>query len=521
MLLVTAEQMQDLDKQTIDTFGIPGLVLMENAGRGAVDFIIEQFPDLKNRKVAVLAGRGNNGGDGFVIARYLMDKGICVNCFLLSTTDKVTGDARVNLDLAQKMCEKTRKGAIIEIPDAAAFKKQRAALAHHDLFIDAILGTGLNSDVRGFFKDAIELLNASSKPVFAVDIPSGLNADTGQPLGIAVNSDATATFAFAKKGHILFPGNQHTGALKVIDIGIPAFLAKEKKIPLSLVEKEQIRSLFPDRSFSSHKGSYGHLAVLAGSPGKTGAAALCANAAKRCGTGLVTLGIAGPLNPQMEPLVIEPMTFLIDDNDSGIITSAALGPALTLLAGKQATAIGPGMGTHEDTVAFVQSLVKACPIPMVIDADGLNCLADTPDILKKKKAAAILTPHPGEMARLCGISTADVQADRIKTASDFAQKYDVILVLKGAQTVIALPDGRSFINPTGNPGMASGGMGDVLTGLIAGFCAQGMAPHDAAVAGVFIHGLCADRLADAIGPFGYLASDIVSDIPKAIFQDLL
>ena len=450
-----------------------------------------------------------------------MEKGICVTCFLLSAKEKVGGDAKVNMDLAQKICDRTHKGTIVEIPDAESFKKERSAIARHDLFVDAILGTGLNSDVRGFLRDAIELLNTSPGPIFAVDIPSGLNADTGRPMGIAAKADATATFAFAKAGHVLFPGNRHTGKLKVIDIGIPAFISEGKNIRLSLVDKRKTAALFPERPFHSHKGSYGHLAVLAGSPGKTGAAALCANAAARCGTGLVTLGIAAGLNPALEPQVIEPMTFLFEDNGSGILTHRHLKPVLNMLAGKQAAAVGPGIGTHEKTRELVRSLITECPVPMVIDADGINCLADTPDILLKKKAPVILTPHPGEMARLCNVTTAEVQADRINTATDFVEKYKVILVLKGAQSVTALPDGRCFINSTGNPGMASGGMGDVLTGLVAGFCAQGFAPEDAATAGVYIHGLCADRLAASIGKFGFLASDIVRDIPRAIHQDLL
>lgn len=521
MYLVTANQMQKMDRQTIESFGIPGLVLMENAGRGALDFICQRYAPLNNKKVAVLAGRGNNGGDGFVIARYLMDKGVSVTCFLLSTGDKVEGDARINLDLARTMCEKTQRGSIVEVPDATAFKKQRPAIAHHDLFIDAVLGTGLNSDVRGFFKDAIELMNGSSKPVFAVDIPSGLNSDKGHPMGTAVKADATATFAFAKAGHILYPGNEYTGALKIIDIGIPRFIAQEKKIRLSLVEKKEVVSFFPNRSFHSHKGSFGHLAVLAGSFGKTGAAALCANAAARCGTGLVTLGIAKSINTQMEPQVVEPMTHLFEDRGSSLITGSNLADIMALLQKKQAVAIGPGIGTHPKTRKLVLSLVESSPVPMVIDADALNCLGEDPDVLKRKKAPAVLTPHPGEMARLYGLSTSQIQSDRVGTARNFARKFQVILVLKGAQTVIAMPDGNCCINPTGNPGMASGGMGDVLTGLIAGFCAQGFTPEDAAVAGVFIHGLCADRLAASMGAFGFLATDILNEIPAAIHQDLL
>ena len=521
MFLVTASQMQDMDKQTIESFGIPGLVLMENAGRGAVEILLKKFKGIKTKKIAVIAGRGNNGGDGFVIARYLMEKGILVNTFLLSSKEKVKGDAKVNMGLAQKLCDRSRTCSIIEIPDTDTFKEQKSRILHHDLFIDAILGTGLNSDVRGFFKDAIELINSSQRPVFSVDIPSGLHSDTGQPLGIAVKADATATFAFAKAGQLLYPGNTYTGDLEVIDIGIPDFIAREKNIQLSLMEKNNIAACFSPRGFQSHKGSFGHLLVIAGSAGKTGAAALCANAAMRCGTGLVTLGVAKSLNKSIEPQVTEPMTHPLPEKENGFLSDNCFDDIQTLLKEKQALALGPGLGTRKPTKKLVEKLIEKSDVPLIIDADAINCIAQNPEILKKKKSPAILTPHPGEMARLCNMTTRDIQADRIGIASQFAKTYDIILVLKGAQTVISFPDGRSAICPTGNPGMASGGMGDVLTGMIAGFCAQGFSPENASLAGVYIHGMCADILAKDIGAFGFVATDMIQMIPKTIHHYLL
>ncbi len=521
MLLVTAKQMQEMDRQTIESFGIPGIVLMENAGRGSFDFLLEKFKDIKLKKVAVLAGRGNNGGDGFVIARYLMEKGIAVTSFLLSSKDRVQGDAKINLDLAIKLCEKHEASEIIEVPDADAFKKYKTCIAHHDLFIDAILGTGLNSNVKGFFKDIIELINFSNRPVFSVDIPSGLNSDTGQPLGVAVKADATATFAFAKAGHILYPGNIYTGDLKVIDIGIPKFITKEKSIKLSLIKKNRITALFNPRKFQSHKGSYGHLLIIAGSTGKTGAAGLCANAAMKTGTGLVTLGIAKSLNQSIEPQVIEPMTYPLPEKEKGYLSKNCFDEIKSLLMGKQALALGPGIGTKKGTMELVHKLVENSKVPLIIDADALNCIAQNPEILKTKEAAAILTPHPGEMARLCNKTTSDVQKNRLKIASDFAENYNCILILKGAQTIVSFPDKKIFICPTGNPGMASGGMGDVLTGMIAGFCAQGFSPENASLAAVFIHGMCGDILAEDMGKFGFLATDMVQMIPKAIHKYLL
>ncbi|MCD4718863.1 MAG: NAD(P)H-hydrate dehydratase [Desulfobacula sp.] len=521
MFLVTANQIQDMDKQTIESFGIPGLVLMENAGRGAVDFLLKKFKDIETKRIAVIAGRGNNGGDGFVIARYLMEKGMVVNTFLLSSKEKIKGDAKVNMDLAQKLCDRSQTCSIIEIPDADTFKNQKNRILHHDLFIDAILGTGLNSDVRGFFKDAIELINSSQQPVFSVDIPSGLHSDTGQPLGIAVKANATATFAFAKAGQLLYPGNSYTGDLKVIDIGIPNFIAREKEIKLSLIEKKGIAACFKPRNFQSHKGSYGHLLVIAGSIGKTGAASLCANAAMRCGTGLVTLGIAKSLNKNIEPQVIEPMTHPLPEKEKGILSDNCFDEIQTLLKGKQALALGPGLGIRKSTKKLVHKLIEKSDVPLIIDADAINCIAENVNILKKKKVPAILTPHPGEMARLCDMTTLDIQADRISIASQFAKAHDVILVLKGARTVVSLTDGRSFICPTGNPGMASGGMGDVLTGMISGFCAQGFSPENASLAGVYIHGLCADILSKDIGAFGFVATDMIQMIPKTIHHYLL
>ncbi|MFN2357265.1 MAG: NAD(P)H-hydrate epimerase, partial [Desulfotignum sp.] len=374
MFLVTAKQMQEMDRYTIEEFGIPGLVLMENAARGAVDFFMEKCRPGPDTRVAVVAGRGNNGGDGWVMARYLMEKQIPVTVFLLSSRDRVAGDARANMDLVEKLLPHYPDCAVVKITDASALEKEKTRLVHHDLFVDAIFGTGLNSDVRGIFKDVIQCINQTKKPVFSVDIPSGLNADTGAVCGICIKAKATATFAFAKIGHILYPGNQYTGNLRVIDIGIPDFATRTRDI----------------------KGSFGHLMILAGSPGKTGAAALCANAAKRCGTGLVTLGVPAGINAVVEPMVVEPMTVSLPQTPSGTLSSAGLDQILALAKDKQALALGPGLGTDPDTGKLVQSLVTDCSLPLIMDADAINCLADNPDILTSRQSPAILTPHPGE-----------------------------------------------------------------------------------------------------------------------------
>lgn len=534
MILVTASQMQRMDHKTINSFGIPGVVLMENAGRGAVDMFLKKFGLLSKQnlakqnpvkqnpvkqKVGVIAGRGNNGGDGFVIGRYLMEKGIPTTIFLLSTRDKLTGDARTNMGLAQKLVEQNPNANLIEIPDAEELARQTRHLLDQDLFVDAIFGIGLNADVRGFYKEVIELLNGSEKPIFSVDIPSGLNANTGAVCGVAIRAAATATFAFAKIGHILSPGNQYTGDLEVIDIGIPDFIVRDENPRLFLMAPRDIAPLFVPRKFESHKGSFGHLLVIAGSPGKTGAAALCANAAMRSGTGLVTLGVAKGLNPILESQVIEPMTVPLAQTPEGYLSDQSLATIQALLKGKQALALGPGIGTQGPTQTLVRRLVTDTQVPIILDADGINCIAGHTELIKARKAPTVLTPHPGEMARLTQKTTQEIQADRRGIGTQFAQEYQVVLVLKGAQTLVCCPDGRTFICPTGNPGMASGGMGDVLTGLIAGFITQGFSIEKAAMAGVFIHGLCGDFLAEKT-PFGFLASDMIPAIPRTI-HDLL
>jgi NAD(P)H-hydrate epimerase len=511
MYLVTANEMQKMDRSTIESFGLPGRILMENAGRGATQFFLEQFKNAENKKIGVIAGRGNNGGDGFVIARYLAQKGMSVTVYLLSERHKVSGDAAANLKLLAPL-----EVPVIEIPDAESFSAYETAMRHEAIWIDAILGTGLRSDVKGFFKNMIDFINQSNKPVFAVDIPSGLNSDTGRPCGICVRADATATFAFAKTGHFLFPGADYTGNLKIIDIGVPPYIANKVGPMQYLLTPDLIRTVFYPRSSDTHKGHTGHLLVIAGSPGKTGAAAMTATSAMRAGAGLVTLAIPTSLNPVLESQVMEAMTDPLPETVKGILGEASFNRIMDLLSDKKCLAIGPGIGIAPETKTLFKRLLQECTKPMVIDADGLNILAGHTAVLKDLDTPIVLTPHPGEMARLMRTTATEVQKDRIKCARDFAEKFNVHVVLKGARTVIAHPDARVFINPTGNPGMASGGMGDVLTGVIAGFIAQGQSPELASHAGVYLHGAAADSLAKNQGPFGYLATDVMNTLPETI-----
>ncbi len=521
MYLVKSREMQEMDRETIESFGIPGRVLMENAGRGTFKMIVDLFPAIAEKKVCILCGRGNNGGDGFVVARYLMEKGVKTDIFLLSSRDRLKGDARANMGLVEKLCalkeSGDKKNKIIQIPDREAFLKFKNRMVHNDLFVDGIFGTGLNSDVRGFFREIIDLVNESHKPVISIDIPSGLNADTGKPCGVSIKAFATASFAFAKPGHILYPGNEFTGKLKIIDIGIPGFIAEKKPLALYLTEKKMVKSFFIPRSSQAHKGNFGHLLIIAGSTGKTGAAALASNAAMACGTGLVTLGVPESLNSVMEPQTTETMTFPLYEKKKGFLSEQAFDQIIELARGKTAMAIGPGIGTEQDTGVLVKKLIQTIDIPIIIDADALNLIADSPEILKEKKAPVILTPHPGEMARLAHSSSAEIQNSRFESAKNFAVQFGVILVLKGAGTITAMPDGRAFICTKGNAGMAAGGMGDVLTGMISGFTAQGLSCEKAAIAGPYIHGICGDSIARARGDFGFTASNIIGIIPETIY----
>lgn len=511
MYLVTAIEMQKMDRLTIESFGIPGRVLMENAGRGATQILFEKFGELKNKKVGIVAGRGNNGGDGFVIARYLAQKGIKATVYLLSKRTAVKGDAAANLKLLDALSI-----PVVEIPDRKAFSTHRTSMVHQEIWVDAIIGTGLKSGVKGYFRGIIEFINSLNKPVFAVDIPSGLDSDTGQPCGACICAHTTATFAFAKTGHILFPGANYTGNLEIVDIGIPHHIVALVKPVQQLLTRVLVCNYFKSRLPDVHKGDAGHLLLLAGSPGKTGAAAMTAMSAMRVGAGLVTLGLPKGINAILEAQILEAMTFPLPETNDGMLGESSFNAIMELLPGKRCLAIGPGLGSAVETKSLIRRVIQESTVPIVIDADGINSLAGYTKILQNLKVPVILTPHPGEMARLIDSSAENIQKDRVGCAKDFAERFNVHVVLKGARTIIAHPDGGVFINPTGNSGMASGGMGDVLTGIIAGLVTQGYSPETAAHAGVFLHGTAADAVADRTGPFGFLATDVMRAIPEQI-----
>ncbi|HFQ80133.1 MAG TPA: NAD(P)H-hydrate dehydratase [Desulfobacterales bacterium] len=508
MKLAAAEVMRRLDAAAINDYGIPGIVLMENAGRSTVDIIQAHYGPLNGKKITVVTGPGNNGGDGLVIARYLHQLGAVPRVFMLVPAAKMTGDAALNLSIVRKLPIELRQVA----DDLSELK---AALRESKLVVDAIFGTGLRREVGGRFAAVIGLLNNSRLPVTAVDIPSGLNSDNGQVMGAGIKAALTVTYGLAKPGQIIYPGADLIGRLEVVDIGIPPEVVEGAGINLELLRQPEVSALLHERPANSHKGSFGHLLVLAGSHGKTGAAILCAQGALRAGTGLVTMGSPRALNTIYETRLAEAMTFPLSGDN--FLTMDDYPAILQALSGKKAVVLGPGLGQDTTTRDLVVKLYNELEIPMLIDADGLNCLKDD---LRPRAGGPwrVLTPHPGEMARLTGMSSRDIQTRRLETALSFARRQGVILVLKGAATIIAHPQGMAAINSSGNPGMAAGGMGDVLSGIIGGLLAQGLSAWDAARLGVYIHGWAADRLAGQ-ATAGFLASEVANEVPLA-FKEL-
>jgi len=509
MQVLTAAQMRQLDQQAIEDVGIPGIVLMENAGRTTYQILRQEFPDLDD-PIVVLAGRGNNGGDGFVVARYLANAGRQVFVLLLAEREQVHGDAKTNLDILEQMSV-----PIFEITSEEELREQTPLLQTAGLLVDALLGTGLASEVRGIYRAAINLLNEMAAPVLAIDIPSGLSADTGHPQGVAVLADVTVTYGYPKLGQILPPGRDLVGRLWQVDISIPRRLDAGSSI--SLATAAALRQVLPYRRRDSHKGEFGHLLVLAGSVGKTGAATLTGEAALRVGAGLVTVGVPASLNPILEIKLTEAMTLpLAEAEGVQALGRRALEELAAAIPGKTALALGPGLGTHHETVALVREVIRRSTLPTVVDADGLNAIAHDLESLIVSQAPIVLTPHPGEMARLLKCSTKEIQENRLDVALEVADKTGAVVVLKGAQTIIADPDRQAVINTTGNPALAQGGTGDVLTGMIGGFLAQRVDPFQAACLGVFLHGLTADVLAASHGFCGVLAGELLLELPEVI-----
>jgi ADP-dependent NAD(P)H-hydrate dehydratase / NAD(P)H-hydrate epimerase len=506
----TADEMRRVDQRAIRELGIPGATLMENAGRGAAEVIQAALSDLglprRGVRVAIVCGKGGNGGDGFVVARCLKRAGHRVQVFLLARPDELRGDP------ALKLREMERAGLRARIVgDGAALTRPLSAA---QLVVDAMLGTGARGLPTPPIAAAIEQVNASGRPVVALDLPSGLSADALRSEGPVVRAVLTPTFAALKRGLVGGPGAGLAGRVVVVDIGVPP-AEVARGVTTFVLGPEDVRGLFPPRARDTHKGSYGHLLIVAGSVGKTGAAALAARGAMRAGAGLVTVATAASAQPVVASLLLEAMSEPMTETAARTISLKALDTLRELAGRRDAVTLGPGLGLDEETQALARALALECSQPMVVDADALTALAGHLDRLRGAAGPRCLTPHPGEMARMLGASVADVQRDRIATVRQFATAYEARVVLKGATSVVGLPDGTVLLNPTGNPGMATGGTGDVLSGVLGAFLARGLETGAALAAAVYLHGLAGDVAAERVGEESLVAGDVIEALPEA------
>ncbi len=510
MRVLTAKQMRGVDRRTIDDIGLPSLVLMENAGRQVVAALESLIDELSIRRVVALCGTGSNGGDGFVVARTLQQRGIDVSVVLIGAAADVRGDARVNLDIIGRLGV-----PIVEVTDAHGWELHAPQVTSADIVIDAIMGTGLSRALTGVHDTIVADLNSSPATVVAIDVPSGMSADTNELIGPAVRADITVTLGAPKIPLVLPPAEHAAGDVVVADIGIPFSVIDEADGPrLYLLTRDYVRTLVPARGLEAHKGDFGRVVVVGGSRGMTGAAVLAARGALRSGAGRVTVATPASVQAIVAGHGVEFMTHGLLEAD-GVCRREAAEEVLAL--GADVLAVGPGLGTGPLVAAFVRELIERCRVPLVLDADALNaCAGEAAMLAGHDDRPLIITPHPGEMARLLGCSKDDVQANRLGLAVEFATAHHVYVVLKGYRTIIALPDGRAFVNPTGTPGMATGGSGDVLTGIVASWLGQRMEPDLACQLAVFLHGAAGELAAADQGDVSMIAGDIVTHLGEAL-----
>ena len=529
MKALTAAEMREVDRLTTERYGIPSLQLMENAGTQFFDFLRSAYDEVATSHAAVLCGKGNNGGDGFVVGRHLQEKGLKPSVYLFAEQDAVRGDASENLARLKKSGAK-----IQEITSGAKWEQIRGEVAKSRVIVDALLGTGLKGKVEGLLASVIEDLNQISRnatslrpeAVVAVDTPSGLPSDGEPSEGPVIRANATATFTAPKIGQLVSRDSACCGKLRVRDIGSPRELIEELgKGKVRWIEPREFLELPLVRQADSHKGKFGHVLIFAGSMGKSGAAILAGRGALRAGAGLVTVATPDAVLPIIAAAQAEVMTEPLSSTKVGTIAAAngKAGRLHALMQGKTLLAIGPGVGTHKETQRFVTSLVRQTELPVVLDADGLNAFAGRPrDLAKRKTQYLALTPHPGEMARLLGVSNATVQADRLGTALKAAKAWKAHVILKGFHTILATPDGHSFVNTTGNAGMAKGGTGDVLTGILAGTVSHlGLQHWERALAlGAYLHGRAGDERIPQHEETGLLAGELADTLPD-VYRQLL
>ncbi len=508
MKLLTPQQMKAIDESAIKNIGIPGIILMENAAIQTVMKASQMIGDKKEPNITVVAGIGNNGGDAFAITRHLLAMGYAISVFSMTDVENLTGDAGINARILLNIG--------MDIPVVEGFEsleRLKKSCRESDLVIDGLLGTGLNRDVDGILSEAIDIINNYAPLILSIDIASGVDGLTGKIRGNCIKADATVTFHLPKIGMFLYPGAEYIGELTVADIGIPYALAENMDTPW-LMERHDIRGILPARPMEGHKGTFGKPLIIAGSQGMTGAAYLSALSAYRTGSGLVKL--LAPENCLETLAVMLPeavIACLPEQSEEEVFYLIN-----KLISEADAVLIGPGLSQTKEAMLLIEAVVDNCNKPMVLDADALNLISGNKSLLEKLRCEAIITPHPAEMSRLTGISTAGIQDDRIGITKSFADEFGLTVVLKGAGTVIASNDGRTAINPTGNQGMATAGAGDVLAGVIVSLLGQGLPPYEAAVAGTYIHGLAGDLATAGMGAAGVMASDIANNISKAIEQ---
>jgi ADP-dependent NAD(P)H-hydrate dehydratase / NAD(P)H-hydrate epimerase len=511
MRVFDADEMRAVERRAFDELGLPSLVLMENAALGAVDALGRFFPEA--RKVAILCGPGNNGGDGLAMARQLEGRGYDLEVFLVAR-ERPRNDALVQLEILERSGIPVRPCRNQE-EIAAVFDACLSA----DLVVDALFGIGLGRALHGHYAALVDGLNQVGKKVLAVDLPSGLDAGSAQVLGPTVKAGVTVTFGALKKALVLPPAADFCGEIVLADLGIPRFLFDEAEGSCHLISAEELVAELLPRAPEGHKGTFGHVLVVGGSPGKSGAVVLAARAALFSGAGLVTAAVPAPLLATVEALSLESMSAVLPCDDQGVLSRNAIEPLRALAATRSVVALGPGLGRSAELDACLPAFLAELEIPLVLDADGLNCLGQNLEILAERRAVTILTPHPGELARLLGLSVAEVEADRLAAAHQAARRAQAIVVLKGRRTIVALPEGELWINPSGCANLATGGSGDVLTGLIAALLGQGYGSDVAARLGVFLHGRAGEASAEARGPIGTLAGELIERLP-AEFAEL-
>lgn len=501
--LLTASEMAEVDRFTIETLGLPGCVLMERAGKAVADAAWQVLADKAKASAVVLCGPGNNGGDGYVAARHLAEAGVGCQVFLLGKPEKIKGDARLNFEIWSNLGHTVEPFAEHAIP----------AIAAADVIIDAMLGTGAKGALREPFRTAAQAVNRSRAHVVAIDLPTGVDADTGVCDPDAVNANTTVTFGATKIGHAFFPGREQSGHLLVADIGFPGRAYESIGAQTFLIDQHMAAGLLPKRPRTAFKNRCGQVLVVAGSVGMDGAAALCSKSALAAGAGLVVLAAPAQIANSIGVNLHEVMKLPLASED-GMVAAQAWPEVEAKLPWASVVAAGPGLGQGNGPREIVFRLIEKFEGPLVIDADGLNALAGETDILKKRAGKTILTPHPGEFSRLSGLSAETIAHEPVHLARDFARKHQLHLLLKGAPSVAALPDGQVFVNSTGNPGMATAGMGDVLTGVLAGLTGQ-IAAEDALLLGMFVHSLAGDLAAERMGELSLTAGATIDTLGPA------